>query len=241
MRLRVSSLVSKVLFLAGAFVISSVGAFAASNSISGIDVKQVENGEYSIMLKLDKMANVKKYSEEMDTLNIVINSALPVEDMEITYDNAADLRNVIVQKKNADNTVISLQGKNIQNAKIYTKELSTNLIKENNSFNGYFNIAENKTVILGSLVLVLLFMLNSSKKSKKQNSSTAQVATVKKARRSKKQTINTINKKNKVVAQNIPSINYRINGSFASAQQNMSVPREFVINQYQKEQMRKVG
>ena len=49
------------------------------------------------------------------------------------------------------------------------------------------------------------------------------------------------NKRNKVVVQNIPSINYRINGSFASAQQNMSVPKDFVINQYQKEQMKKVG
>lgn len=240
MGLRVSSLVSKVFFLVGAIVVSSVSAFAGYNSISGIDVKQVENGEYSIMLKLDKMASVKKYSDEIDTLNIVINSALPVEDMEITYDNAADLKNVIVQKKNADNTVISLQGKNIQNAKIFTKELSTNVVKEN-SFNGYFNIVENKSVILGSLVLVLLLMLNSSKKSRKQNNASAQMVVVKKARRNKKQTINTINKRNKVVAQNIPSINYRINGSFASAQQNMSVPKDFVINQYQKEQMRKVG
>ena len=67
------------------------------------------------------------------------------------------------------------------------------------------------------------------------------MVTAKKARRNKKQTINTINKKSKVAAQNIPSINYRINGSFASAKQNMSVPKDFVINQYQKEQMRKVG
>lgn len=241
MRLRVrSSLVNKVLFLIGAFVISSVGAFAANNSISGIDVKQVENGEYSIMLKLDKMASVKKYSDSIDTLNIIINSALPVEDMEIVYDNAADLKNIIVQKKNSDNTMISLQGKNIENAKIYTKELSTGITKENKSFN-ILNITENKANLLGILGLCLILLLNSSKKSKKQSKNTAQTVATKKTRKTKKQTINTINKRNKVIAQNIPSINYRINGSFAASQQNMSIPKDFVINQYQKEQMRKVG
>ena len=240
MRLRVSSLVSKVLFLMGAIVISSVGAFAATNSISGVDVKQIENGEYSVILKMDRNANIKKISDNMDTLDIVINSALPVEDMEIVYDNAADLKNVIVQKKNANNTVISLQGKNVENAKIYTKELSTNAIKEVKTF-GLFNFADNKSILFALIGLLMFMMLKSSKKSKKQNSIVAQEVSSKKARKSKKQTINTINKRNKVAAQNIPSINYRINGSFAASQQNMSIPKDFVINQYQKEQMRKVG
>ena len=220
MRLRVGSLLNKTLFLAGAIIISSVGAFAANNSISGVDVKQIENGEYSIVLKLDKMANIKKTSDSIDTLDIIVNSALPVEDMEIVYDNAADLRNVIVQKKNANNTIISLQGKNIENAKIYTKELSTNITKEVKAFN-IFNLADNKSVLFGIVALLIVMMLNSSKKSKKQTNATSQIVTVKKARRNKKQTINTISKKSKVVAQNIPSINYRINGSFASAKQNM--------------------
>ena len=240
MRLRVSSLVGKVLFLAGAFVISSVGAFAANNSISGVDVKQIENGEYSIVLKLDRMANIKKSSENIDTLDIIVNSALPVEDMEITYDNAADLKNVIVQKKNANNTIISLQGKNIENAKIYTKELSSNVTKEVKVFNIY-SLIDNKSVFVGLIGLLMFMMLNSSKKSRKQTNVNPNMVEPKKARKNKKQTINTINKRNKVVAQNIPSINYRINGSFASAQQNMSVPKDFVINQYQKEQMKKVG
>lgn len=240
MRLRVSSLVSKVLFLTGAIVISSVGAFAATNSISGVDVKQIENGEYSVILKMDRNANIKKISDNMDTLDIVINSALPVEDMEIVYDNAADLKNVIVQKKNANNTVISLQGKNVENAKIYTKELSTNAIKEVKTF-ALFNFADNKSIIFALIGLLMFMMLKSSKKSKKQNSIVAQEVSSKRIRKSKKQTINTINKRNKVAAQNIPSINYRINGSFAASQQNMSIPKDFVINQYQKEQMRKVG
>ena len=77
--------------------------------------------------------------------------------------------------------------------------------------------------------------------SRKQSNIDAQIIAPKRTKRNKKQTINTINKRNKVVAQNIPSINYKINGSFASAQQNMSVPKDFVINKYQKEQMRKVG
>ena len=240
MRLRVSSIVCKVLFLTGAFVISSIGAFAANNSISGVDVKQVENGEYSIVLKMDRMASVKKASENIDTLDIIINSAIPVEDMEITYDNAADLRNVIVQKKNANNTIISLQGKNIENAKIYTRELSSNVIKEVKAFN-ISNLTDNKSVLLGLIGLLMFMMLKSPKKSKKQVNVTSQMVASKKVRKNKKQTINTINKRNKVAAQNIPSINYRINGSFAAAQQNMSIPKDFVINQYQKEQMRKVG
>lgn len=240
MRLRVNSLVGKVLFLTGAFILTSVGAFAANNSISGVDVKQIENGEYSIVLKLDKMANIKKASETIDSLDIIVNSALPVEDMEITYDNAGDLRNVIVQKKNANNTIISLQGKNIENAKIYTKELSSNTIKEVKAFN-LLNLTDNKSSLFGLIALLMLMMIKSSKKSRKQSNNNAQMVTPKKARKNKKQTINTINKRNKVVAQNIPSINYKINGSFASIQQNMSVPKDFVINQYQKEQMRKVG
>ena len=240
MRLRVNSLVGKVLFLAGAFVISSVGAFAANNSISGVDVKQVENGEYSIVLKLDRMASIKKSSETVDTLDIIVNSALPVEDMEIVYDNAADLRNVIVQKKNANNTIISLQGKNIENAKIYTKELSSNVTKEVKAFN-IFSLTDNKSALFGLIGLLMFMMLKSSKKAKKQSNVAAEMISSKKTRRNKKQTINTISKRNKVAAQNIPSINYRINGSFASAKQNMSVPKDFVINQYQKEQMRKVG
>ena len=240
MRLRVSNLVGKVLFLVGAFIVSSVGAFAANNFISGVDVKQIENGEYSIILKLDRMASIKKSSETIDTLDIIINSALPVEDMEIVYDNAADLKNVIVQKKNANNTIISLQGKNIENAKIYTKELSSNLLKEVKAFN-ISSLADNKVLLIGLIGLLMFMMANSSNRSKKQKNVASQMVASKKTRKNKKQTINTINKRSKVVAQNIPSINYRINGSFASVKQNMSVPKDFVINQYQKEQMRKVG
>ena len=73
----------------------------------------------------------------------------------------------------------------------------------------------------------------------KRYSSKAQ--NVKNSKSAKKVAANTLRNKNINQSRNIPSINYKVNGSARVA---MSVPKDFVINNYQMqetEQIRKAG
>lgn len=239
------SIINKFFVLGVVFVLSPVFSFAVENSLSAIDVKQSSSGEYDIVLKLDKKAQVKKMVDSEGNLTLVVNSTLPSETMDIVYDSAADLENVIVQKKNKDNTLILFQGENISNAKVYTKELSTGVVKQINSndaaFGNLFFIADKKVLAMFLVGLFSFFMMMLALRPREKKYT---VASAKKHTNVKKNTsVNTLRNKNLVQSKNIPSINYKVNGSFSSVNANMSKPKDFVINkQYQEiEQIRKVG
>ena len=237
-------MLNKLFLSASIFVCSFVASFAADSSLTGIDVKQVGATDYNIYLKVDNAAEIQRISNENDSLTIVLNSTVPSDSIEILYDNAADLDNVIVQKKNNENTVILLQGKNIENAKIYTKELSTGITKQNNikenSLNNYLFIADKKLASFSLIGLVMFFALMLSLRPKNKRYSSIP-ENVRNSKMAKKVTVNTLRNKNINQSRNIPSINYRVNGSAKVA---MSVPKDFVINNYNRqepEQIRKAG
>lgn len=228
------------------FAFAALNSFSAENSLSGVDIKQSANSGYQIFLKLDKKAQIKKIIENDDNLTLVVNSTLPSESMEIVYDSEDNFSNVIVQKKNDDNTLISLQGQNIANAEIYTKELSTGIVKqldEKEGFlNGLFFIADKKILscsILG-MFFFFLMMLASRPKNKRYSSQN-----VNKIVKSKKMVVDTLRNKNLVQSRNIPSINYKVNGSFNSVNMHVSTPKDFVINNANQpveiEEIRKAG
>ena len=135
--------------------------------------------------------------------------------------------------------MIILQGKNIDKAQIYTKELSTGILKQfdsnSNSLNKYLYIANTKYLLLGLAGIILLFLLMlSSRPDLKRNNN-------KKIKQSNKQS-EYITIRNKTINQKryVPSINYRIN----SVKTNMTLPKDFVISnlsQYEEEKERKVG
>lgn len=228
------------------FAFAALNSFAAENSLSGVDIKQSIDSGYQIFLKLDKKAQIKKIIENDDNLTLVVNSTLPSESMEIVYDSEDNFSNVIVQKKNDDNTLISLQGQNIANAEIYTKELSTGIIKQldekEDFLNGLFFIADKKILscsVLGMFFLFLM-MLASRPKNKRYSSQN-----VNKIVKSKKMVVDTLRNKNLVQSRNIPSINYKVNGSFNSVNMHVSTPKDFVINSANQtveiEEIRKAG
>ena len=239
MRTRVKySFINGFLLSVCIILFSALNAFAA-NSLLGVDVKQDGNDNYKIILKVNNAVNIKQFSESADNLTLVLTSAVPSDSVEILYDNASDLKNVIVQKKNSDNTMILLQGKNIDKAKIYTKELSTGILKQfdsnANSLNKYLYIANAKYLLFGLAGIILLFFLMiSSRPDLKGNVN-------KKSNKQKKQT-EYVTIRNKIVNQRryIPSIHYRIN----NVKTNMTIPKDFVIStlsQYEEEKIRKVG
>ncbi len=239
------SIINRIFLFIFVFLLSSINSFALDNSLSGINVSQNENNEYKVLLKLDKNVQIKKISDEQDTLILVLSSTLPSDSMEIVYDNARDLNNVIVQKKNADNTLILLQGKNIENAKIYTKDLSVGIIKpfdtNSNSSGNLFFIADKKVLAFSLTGLIILFLIMlASRPGEKRYQSNNINRTAKSVKRTE---VNTLRNKNLVQSRNIPSINYRSNGSFNSANAFISTPEDFAVNngQYSEEKIRKAG
>ncbi|MBQ3640967.1 hypothetical protein II906_03455 [bacterium] len=234
--------ISKYFIAASIILLCANFNSAFANTISGIEVNQKDNSEYKVMLKLDKFSNVKTLSDGKDNLTLIVSSALPSESIDILYDNASDIKNVIVQKKNSENTLISLQGKNIQNAKIYTKELSTGATKQLNSniLGNMFVITDKKVFAFAVLAIFMLFAPIFMPK-KKRIYSEKELVQKSIRKYNKKQTINSIKRKNKQNSRTLPSINYGINGSFSAANANMSTPKDFVINEYQEQKRRKVG
>lgn len=232
------SIFNKLFITVGIVAISTMNAFAGVNSISGIDVKQTDTNGYDILLKVDKNSEIKKYSQNPDSLTIAVNSAIPSDSLDIIYDNASDLENIIVQKKNAEDTLILLQGKNIANAKIYTKELVSGITKENggikNPLNNFLFLSDKNTLTssLISIVMFLALFLTLKPKNKNVKNQNAEfyshVRTM--------QNANTIRKKMSIQSKNIPSINYKINKA------STSIPHDLTIKQYEeKEYVRKVG
>ena len=219
------------------FLCSSVFACAAEKSLLGIDVQQ-QGSNYNVMLKLDKDAEIQRMVNGEDNLTIVLKETLPTDSVEIIYDNAADLENVIVQKKKNGNTLILLEGKAIENASIYAKDLSTGVVSQfgiEKSLANYLFVVK-KIVGFSFLVLMMfyLLMLSLRPKNKRYNSN------VKNVKSTNVSSSNTLRNKNVNQSRNIPSINYKVNGGFSK----MSIPKDFVINNHmasEREQIRKAG
>lgn len=237
-----NNIIIKLLILALFFVFSYVSAFAANISLSGIDADQNPENEYSIFIKTDKKANIKVQSSENNKLTVLLNSTLPTDSLEIVYDDAPDMTNVIVQKKNKKNTLILFEGENISKAKIYNNDLSTGLVKAVYN-DGILNnlLSENKmtSAIFAAIAIIFSLVMMVKPRNKKYN-----IANSDNINRQRKQSkANTLRNKNLVQSRNIPSIAYNVNGSFNSAQKYMSTPADLVVNeQYEEEEeIRKAG
>ncbi len=238
MRTRIQKLNKLFLFIC-IFLCSSVFAFATENAISGIDVRQLGPSNYDVVLKTNADVDIQKMVNGEDNLTIILKDTVPTESVDIIYDNAADLENVIVQKKNNGNTVIFLQGKDIENAQVYTKDISTGAVlpsDEERSLDNYLFIADKKIAGFSVLGLVMFFMIMLSlrPKNKRYNSNVKNVKT------NKSLSENTLRNKNINQSRSIPSINYKLNGGFS----RMSIPKDFVINNHmanEKKQIRKAG
>lgn len=225
-------ILNKLFLFIGIFLCSFLSAFAAENSLFGIDVKQLNEADYSVILKVDNSLDVQKVFNGEDNLTLVLNQTVPTDSVEIIYDNAADLENVIVQKKNNGDTAILLQGKGIENAKIFTKDLASGqLVQADNKKLFSVDIKTAGFSVLGFIAFFML-MLSIRPKNKRYNSN------VKNVKATKKVVANTLRNKIQHQSKNIPSINYNVNAGFKS---NMSVPKDFVINNYMEEEIRKVG
>ncbi len=222
---RINKAFCKFIIFACAFCVFTACSFASVNSLSGIDVRPNESGSYDITFKLDKFAKIQKFNSEKDNLTLLINSTIPSDYVEIVYDNANNLDNVIVQKKNKNNTVVLLQGKNIENSEIITNELSTGIVKEINAGQGLFYTADKKLTasLFGAILFLFALMLSLRKKNSHINTN---------------RKIQTASNKTEIHTRTIPSINYRINKTYKTA--NMSVPKDFVINKYTNEVQEKI-
>ena len=226
---RINKAFCKFIIFACVFCIFTANAFASVNSLSGIDVRPNESGSYDITFKLDKFAKIQKINTEKDNLTLLINSTIPSDYVEIVYDNANNLDNIIVQKKNKNNTIILFEGKNIENSEIITNELSTGTVKEINAGQGLFYIADKKLTASILLAGIFFFALMLSARKKKQKNNTLNK-------------IKIASDKTEIHTRTIPSINYRVNKTYKTA--NMSVPKDFVINKYThetEEKIRKAG
>ncbi len=235
--------IKKIVLFVFIFLFSGISSYCADNSINGIDVQQVSGGAYNILLKLDKPAKITKQTDGNNNLTIVLNKILPSDSLEIIYDNADDLDNIIVQKKNSENTSVYFHGKNINNSIIYVKDLSTgmtNLLNEKN--NSFFFISAKKFVLYSvfSLFCIFLFMLLIRPKSKRYSENN----TYKIVKSQNKHIVNTLRSKNLVQSKNIPSINYNINSGFNNLNKYTEIPEElkfFNNSETEANEIRKAG
>ncbi len=232
MVLRIKFSFVRLFILSATLFFTSLASFADFNVISSVDINQGENSNYNIILNTDKPVKISKLSKDTNSLAFTVNSAIPADNIEISYDTASDLNNVIVQKKNAYNTSINIQGRNIDNAQIFINSLYDGTLTKaninNDSFNNYF-------LPFGLIFFALIALF----KPKKQ---TKNIQTPKKL---KAKTINsynaTLRNKNNLRQDVLPSMNYKVTGSFKSSV--VTIPQELVTNTYDDipQEIRKAG
>ena len=194
------------LFCIIALAFISMPVCAANTSLTGINVKQNSNNT-DVILKLAGNSKIKKIVNSNDNITLILNSAVPSESIDIVYDNTSNINNVIVQKKNNDNTVIMLEGKNIANASIFTKDvLNGNNLTPLNSKTLFFNF-NRLSVIFGIMFLLFILCINLKRKHTKLHS---------------------INKN--IYSKTISSVPYKTTNKF------ISTPKDFIINRYMEEE-----
>lgn len=239
------NILNKCIAFVFVFLCVSLSSFAVENSLSEVGLKQSVDNGYQVFLKLDKKAQIKKIVDGSDNLTLVVNSTLPSESMEIIYDSEDSLANIIVQKRNDNNTLISLQGENIANAEIITKEISTGTTKKldtnENILNNLFFVADKKILGISLVGIFLFFIMMVASKPKRRKTS----SNMNKTTNTHQTSANTLRNKNLVQSQNIPSINYKVNGSFSSANSHTTMPKDLVVNNkkntIREQQIRKAG
>ncbi len=216
----------RIFLIVCVFLCNSVCSFAFENSLLGIDVKQNSSGNYNILLKLDRSVKIQKNINSNDNMTLILNSTLPSESLEIIYDNTSEISNVVVQKKNNENTLILLQGKNISNANIETKELLTGKTKQTtlNNDSGFLYIADKKilsaSVLIGIFLFIFMLFARPKKKRYYSNNTYNTLATKNKA--------DTLRNKNLIQSKKIPSINYNISERYKNLRNvYMTNPNEY--------------
>lgn len=193
---------------------------AANTSLVGIDVKKNSKDGYNVILKLAGEANIKKMSPNNNSVTLYLASVLPSNSTEIIYDNNSNVNNVIVQKKNGDSTVIIIEGKNVSNAEIFTKNISTGILTPLTDETLFLGV--NKKVFTFSIVIMLFwFVCMLCFRKKRKNISMLKT--------------NNIKSNIDIYSKNIPSIAYNKTKNYSS------IPKDFVINRYMSEKIRKAG
>lgn len=218
----------KVLISVIAVIFSAMSVYAGT--LSEIEITQDNNGKYNVVFGLDEEIKVVKETSSKGNLSLLLKSTNLSENLNISYENSTDLQNIVVQRKNKDNAVVLLEGKNIENAKILNKNITNGEITEVK--------IKNNTLLYSSLSIFGLFLLLAIRntlimmKRRRKKATQDPNELIKK----KIQEVNTLRKKNKQQSKNIPSINYNINNS------RTTIPEGFIINNYKNNQRsRKVG
>lgn len=208
--------IKKIVFCLCLFLYSALTSFAANHSLMGIDVEQTSDKNYNVILKSDSNVKVKKSVSSPDNLMLVLQSTKPSDVVEIVYDNTSNVNNVMVQKKNKDNTIVLLEGKNISNADIFIKNISNGIIHPANK-DMLFSGINGKMFLFSLSALLVWFLAIMSIKPKHKKA--------------------VIKNSNVIYKRKSPSIAYnRTAGNYISA------PKDFIINRYMEdEKIRKAG
>lgn len=217
----------KLLISLFAFMFMTVSAYAST--LSEIEITQDNNGKYNVVFSLDSKTKIVKENSSKGNLSLLLKGTNLADNLNISYENSTDLQNVVVQKKNKDNSIVLLEGKNIEEAKILAKDINNGVISE-------IKLKNNSLLysVLGVFGLIMLLAIRNTIILRRKRKRVVQDPNelIKK----KIQEVNTLRKKNKQQSKNIPSINYNLNNS------KTTIPEGFVINNYKNNQEnRKVG
>ena len=217
----------KILVSAIAFMFVTVSAYAST--LSEIEITQDINGKYNVIFELDAKTNIAKENAARGSLCLLLKGTNLSENINISCENSTDLQNVVVQKKNKDSAIVLLEGKNVENAKILSKNINNGEIKEIKLKNNSFLLS-----VLGILSIFMLIAIRNTMIMRRKRRKVVQDPN--ELMKKKIQEVNTLRKKNKQQSKNIPSINYNLNNK------RTTIPEGFVINNYQNNQAkRKVG
>lgn len=93
-----------------------LNAFAASNTLSAVEIKDSENG-YQIILRSDNSAEVRKTVDSRDDITLEVKGLVPLDSVGTVYNNVPDVDSVIIQPEE-ENTKVIVHGKNIAKANI---------------------------------------------------------------------------------------------------------------------------
>ena len=96
MNLRIKfSFVLKLFVFYAVFIISALSSYADFNVISSVDIKQAENNGYNIILNTDKSVKISDINKDLNSLAFIVNSAVPSDAIEISYDSNSDLKETV--------------------------------------------------------------------------------------------------------------------------------------------------
>ena len=147
-------------FLIILLVFAGLAAYASDNFLNSVVISN-NDGNLSVILRLDKVVKMKRESQSSDKLVLTLRGISQSPDINTLYKNTSDVKGIIIQNKKNNELKIYIEAPEISKADIVFETPNSSPLVVSNS------IHEQRVIWSLMSIIILLLVMCSARKSAK--------------------------------------------------------------------------